>query len=172
MNLNVSNEVVVQLSQTGFLLAGAAITRIVGEIFIKEIVKKFEDDNPDEISATEQRLYTLTSILRSTINILIIAITILMVMSVWGIDITPILTGAGVLGLAIGFGSQQLVKDVVTGFFILLENTYNVGDRIEVSGVKGKVLEMKIRTTILKDKDGNVHTIPNSHISKIKKEQI
>lgn len=145
------------------------VARLIAEVVIKAIVKRVEDDNPDEDSDIEKRAYTLASIIKNTANLLIIVSIMLSVMSQWGIDITPILTGAGILGLAVGFGAQSLVKDVVTGFFILLENTYNIGDKIKIAGVEGKVVKMNLRTTILLSESGEEFTIPNSHISTIQK---
>ncbi|MGB2696402.1 MAG: mechanosensitive ion channel family protein, partial [Candidatus Zixiibacteriota bacterium] len=82
-----------------------------------------------------------------------------------GLDIGPILAGAGILGLAVGFGAQTLVKDVISGFFILMEDQYRVGDVVEVAGIGGLVEQMSLRVTILRDLEGKVHYIPNGSIS-------
>jgi small conductance mechanosensitive channel len=79
-------------------------------------------------------------------------------------DIGPLIAGAGVAGLAIGFGAQSLVKDVITGFFILLEDQIRVGDVVEAGGVSGLVESMNLRTTVLRDLQGRVHVIPNGEI--------
>ena len=92
-----------------------------------------------------------------------------MLFSLWGVDIAPLLAGAGVVGLAIGFGSQALVKDIVTGFFILFENQFNVGDTIEASGKKGRVQAINLRTTIIIGEDETKYIIPNSSITMIAK---
>jgi len=115
------------------------------------------------------RVKTLRGLVKNIIGIAIWSIAFVMILSKWGVNIVPILTGAGILGLAIGFGSQTLVKDIVTGFFILLENQYNVGDYVEITGVKGRVRRMNLRTTILKDEDGTISIIPNSAIVKVVK---
>jgi small-conductance mechanosensitive channel len=115
------------------------------------------------------RVKTLRGLVKNIIGIAIWSIAFVMILSKWGVNIVPILTGAGILGLAIGFGSQTLVKDIVTGFFILLENQYNVGDYVEITGVKGRVKRMNLRTTILKDEDGTISIIPNSAIVKVVK---
>jgi small conductance mechanosensitive channel len=81
------------------------------------------------------------------------------------INIGPLLASAGVAGLAIGFGAQTLVHDVITGFFVLMENQYDLGDTVRVGGVKGTVELMTLRRTVLRDADGTVHTIPNSQIT-------
>ena len=165
--INLSTEVIKNLTFTGALIVGALIARVSAEFVVRAVINKFEDENAEEDSQIEKRIYTLSSIIKNAINLLIIGITLLTIMSQWGIDIAPILAGAGIMGLAVGFGSQAIVRDVVTGFFILLENTYNVGDEINIAGKTGRVVEMNLRTTIIKDKDGNRYTIPNSSISVI-----
>jgi small-conductance mechanosensitive channel len=81
-----------------------------------------------------------------------------------GLDIKPLLASAGIAGLAIGFGAQTLVKDVINGFFILLEDQFHLGDVVQIGGVKGTVEDMTLRRTALRDGDGTLHFIPNSEI--------
>jgi len=90
---------------------------------------------------------------------------LMQVLQVVGIDIKPLLASAGIAGLAIGFGAQTLVKDVINGFFLLVENQFDVGDVVKVSGVQGTVESLTMRRTVLRDADGTVHTIPNSAIT-------
>ena len=167
--IDIATNIAKDITFTLVILAIALFARIVAGLSIKTVVKKLEDDNPKEDSALEQRTLTLASIFRNAINLTIVLISILMIMSQWGIDIAPVLAGAGILGLAVGFGAQTLVKDVVNGFFVLLENTYNVGDEIKIGGHTGKVIRMNLRTTVLIDNDGNFYTIPNSTIGSIQK---
>ena len=167
--INLSPEIIENLLKTGAILLGAFVVRIVAEFAVKAVVKKFEDKNSDEDTLLEKRIYTLSSIIKNGLNIGIVVITVLTVMSQWGIDIAPLLAGAGIIGLAIGFGSQAIVRDVVTGFFILMENTYNIGDEVNVAGKTGRVVEMNLRTTIIVDSEKNRYTIPNSNISVIQK---
>jgi len=82
----------------------------------------------------------------------------------FAIDIEPLLASAGIAGLAIGFGAQTLVKDVINGFFILLENQFDIGDVIKAAGVQGTVEVMTLRKTVLRDANGTLHIIPNSEI--------
>ncbi|MGR3342424.1 MAG: mechanosensitive ion channel family protein, partial [Paracoccaceae bacterium] len=91
----------------------------------------------------------------------------LIVLSELGINIGPLLAGAGVIGLAVGFGSQTLVKDVITGLFILVENTIAVGDYVEVGGHEGDVESLSIRTIRLRDPAGTVHTVPFSDVGTV-----
>ncbi len=165
--INLSPEIIESLVKTGAILLGAFAARVAAEFAIKAAVKKFEDSNPEKDTVLEKRVYTLSSIIKNGINICIAGITLLTIMSQWGINIAPLLAGAGVVGLAIGFGSQAVVRDVVTGFFILMENTYNIGDEVNLAGKTGRVEEMNLRTTIILDNEGNRYTIPNSSISVI-----
>ena len=111
-----------------------------------------------------KRSHTLGGILTSIIGIIIIMVAVFMVLAEVGVDITPLLAGAGVAGIAIGFGAQSLIRDIVNGLFILLEDQYNKGDVVRVAGIAGLVEEVNLRRTVLRDLDGIVHTIPNGEI--------
>jgi small conductance mechanosensitive channel len=102
------------------------------------------------------------------LRVVIITIAGLIVLSELGVNIAPLLAGAGVLGLAIGFGAQTLVKDVITGVFILMEDTLSVGDVVEVGAHAGLVEKITIRTVHLRDFDGNVHSLPFGEVQTIK----
>lgn len=112
-----------------------------------------------------QRAKTLTQILSSTVRAVILFAGTLMALTEIGINITPILASAGVVGLAVGFGAQSLVKDVVSGFFILLEDQYGVGDAVTISGHTGTVVTMNLRITQLRHEDGSLISIPNGLVS-------
>ena len=111
-----------------------------------------------------KRTHTLSSFLNVVIGGTIIIVAIFMVLSEVGLDITPLLAGAGVIGIAIGFGAQSLIRDLTTGLFIVLEDYYSKGDVVRIAGVAGLVEEVNIRRTILRDLDGIVHIIPNGEI--------
>jgi small-conductance mechanosensitive channel len=111
-----------------------------------------------------QQVRTLATVTSSVGIFVIIFVAGLEILSLLGINLGPLLASAGIAGLAIGFGAQTLVKDVINGFFILLENQYDIGDNIRVAGVKGTVEAMNMRSTVLRDEDGTVHIIPNSEI--------
>jgi len=97
----------------------------------------------------------------------VLGITLLLCLRSLGFDITPILTGAGILGLAISFGAQTIVKDVLSGFFIIIENQYNVGNQVKINDISGEVFKINLRTTVLKDKKENMIYIPNSEIKTV-----
>jgi small-conductance mechanosensitive channel len=111
------------------------------------------------------RLLTLLPILRTTLLVVITAIVGLTALSEIGVDIAPLLAGAGIAGIAIGFGSQTLVKDVITGVFVLFENVIKVGDWVTVAGLSGTVEQLSVRTIRLRGLDGGVHVIPFSAVT-------
>jgi small-conductance mechanosensitive channel len=113
------------------------------------------------------RLRTLMPILRSVLMTTLVAIFGLTALSEIGVDIAPLLAGAGILGVAIGFGSQKLVQDFITGIFLLLENAMQVGDWVTVAGLSGSVENLSIRTMKLRAGDGSVHIIPFSSVSTV-----
>lgn len=114
------------------------------------------------------RLKTLLPFLQNALRIVLLTIAGLIVLSELGVNIAPLLAGAGVLGLAVGFGAQTLVKDVITGVFILMEDTLSVGDVVELGSHGGLVEKITIRTVHLRDFDGNVHSIPFSEVQTVK----
>jgi moderate conductance mechanosensitive channel len=112
-----------------------------------------------------RQVQTLASVLTSIGVFIILFVAALEVLPLFGLELGPLLASAGVAGLAIGFGAQTLVKDFINGFFILLENQYDIGDNIRIAGVKGTVEDMTLRRTVLRDDDGTLHTVPNSNIT-------
>jgi moderate conductance mechanosensitive channel len=86
-------------------------------------------------------------------------------LAVFGVNMGPLLASAGIAGLAIGFGAQTLVRDVINGFFVLLEEQYEVGDEVRIAGVQGRVERMTLRRTVLRDKDGTLHVVPNGQVA-------
>ncbi len=112
----------------------------------------------------KKRSDTLVGVIVTTIQIVIIFMFILMLLTEIGINVTAILTGAGVIGLAIGFGAQSLVKDIISGLFIIMENQYRKGDVIKIAGESGVVEEINLRRTVLRDMDGVYHVVPNGEI--------
>ena len=121
----------------------------------------------DAQTARSARLRTLLPMLRTALLITILVVMGLVVLSEIGVNIAPLLAGAGVLGIAIGFGSQKLVQDVITGLFLLLENTMQVGDVVLLGGLQGVVEHLSIRTIRLRAEDGSVHVIPFSAVTTV-----
>ena len=133
--------------------------RMILKLVVKRLVRIADDGNDSRVSQKEKRAKTLGYIILATGNIIICVIILLMVLSLFGIDITPILAGAGVIGLAIGFGAQSLVKDFVSGLFILVENQYGIGDKVKIGNFEGKVIRITMRSTVLKDDERKTYYI-------------
>lgn len=113
----------------------------------------------------KKRADTLKSVVRNMLNMVLIAVALIMVLDNLGVKIGPILTAAGVLGVAIGFGAQQLVRDVINGFFILLDDQIRVGDVVDIAGKAGLVENVNLRMTTLRDFAGSVHFVRNGEIN-------
>jgi small-conductance mechanosensitive channel len=112
----------------------------------------------------QQQALTLVEVIGWGIAVVIIGATILMLLSDFGINITPLLASAGVAGLAVGLGAQTLIKDLIGGFFVLVENQYAVGDTIQVGALTGQVEHLTLRTTTVRGADGQLHVIPNGEV--------
>lgn len=111
-----------------------------------------------------KRTRTLARVIRNTIGILIGIVTLFTILAEMGINIGPALASLGVIGIAVGFGAQSLMKDLINGLFILMENQFGIGDVVKIGDVSGFVEEVNLRRTVLRDLDGVVHYIPNGEI--------
>lgn len=156
------------LTTSGIKVIGILITLIILSQMSKWIVKWLERFIPekDPLQAVEakKRAQTLGKILRHAFLLVITFIAVLTILGELGIQLGPLLATAGIGAVALGFGAQSLVKDVISGFFIILENQYRIGDAIDVAGVSGLVESVGLRKTVLRDLEGRVHTIPNGEI--------
>ena len=147
-----------------WLLAWIAI-RIVGVIATR-LERAMDDGDDHVVSSREKRGRTLSQLLRSVGRIFVVIVALLLTINLF-INIGPLLAGAGILGLAISFGAQSLVKDVISGFFILFENQFALGDVIEAGGKSGVVEKMTLRVVVLRDLDGSLHIVPNGEIKTV-----
>jgi small conductance mechanosensitive channel len=133
------------------------------------VIKRFEYEltTGTSLDALERakRARTLGALLSKVTTIAIASIAVLMVLRELRIDIAPVLTGAGIAGLAVGFGAQTLVRDVISGFFLILEDQVRVGDVAAINGTGGLVEEINLRTIVLRDQEGTVHVFPNGAIN-------
>lgn len=135
-------------------------------VIADRIVKAADDGDDGQLSYHEKRAQTIASLLKGVGKIVVLVLTVILTLNQF-IDIAPLLAGAGILGLAVSFGSQSLVKDVISGFFILMENQFAIGDVIEVAGLAGGVERMTLRVVQLRDIHGVLHTIPNGQITTV-----
>ena len=132
------------------------------------IKKKLDSIDNSKDEAQNQRVNTLFRILKNFVSIAILIVVIMLVLSELGIEIGPLLAAAGVVGLAVGFGAQTLVKDIITGLFIILEGQITIGDVVEVAGHSGRVEAITIRTVRLRDINGHLHVVPFSEVTTVK----
>jgi len=133
------------------------------KIILKRIIKK----KGVKTIESEKRVETLLNIVHSTGKIIIWIVAVMIILEKFGVNIGPILAGAGIVGLAVGFGSQELVRDYISGFFILLENQIRVGDVAIINGTGGLVENIELRTTSLRDFSGVVHIFQNGKVNTI-----
>ncbi len=150
------------------LLATWASQRII-ILSLKKLRRQVKRTKLETVAQQRQRVRTITSLLINSTKIITNFIALLLIISELGFNIMPLITGVGILGLAVGMGAKTLVSDLIAGFFILLENQFNVGDWIKVGSIEGKVVKISLRTIILKDKEANLHIIPNSSLKIITK---
>ncbi|MBK48012.1 MAG: mechanosensitive ion channel protein MscS [Pelagibacteraceae bacterium] len=132
------------------------------------IKKKLNNLEGSKDEAQTQRINTLFRILKNFVSIAILIVVIMLVLSELGIEIGPLIAAAGVVGLAFGFGAQTLVKDIITGLFIILEGQITIGDIVEVAGHSGRVEAITIRTVRLRDVNGHLHVVPFSEVTTVK----
>jgi small conductance mechanosensitive channel len=148
------------------VLLAYALTRIVWTAAHRVEVQISQQEGPGALERVK-RARTLSRLILNVVNTLVLGVAILMVLQELEINIMPVLTGAGIVGLAVGFGAQTLVRDVISGFFLILENQVRVGDVASIDGTAGLVEAIKLRTITLRDLSGTVHVIPNGSISKL-----
>jgi small conductance mechanosensitive channel len=148
----------------GLIVLGAFIAYRIVKAMVNKFEKKVRTEEAVVPTELEKRAKTLARIVQTALIGVIGVIAIMMIIKELGLDIGPIIAGAGIIGLAIGFGAQNLVKDVISGFFILMEDQYRVGDVVQIAGIGGLVEQMSLRITILRDLEGKVHYIPNGSV--------
>lgn len=137
--------------------------------FVTRAVRKAVDDGNDAVqSDAERRAETLGAVLENAARILVAVFFVLMTLQEFGVNIGPLVAGAGIAGVALGFGAQSLVKDVIAGFFMLMENQFGVGDIISVDDKHaGTVERMTLRITQIRDSEGKAHFLPNGTINRV-----
>lgn len=151
-----------------FIIAGTALLRYLVGIFIEKFIRRVI--KPDQVVHKEDEKRREDVLIRIANDVFAIFIWILagiMILSELGVNIGPLLAGAGVVGIAIGFGAQYLIRDVLAGLAAILENHYRVGDIVRIDNVWGWVEDITLRITILRDLDGTVHYIPHGEIKQV-----
>lgn len=169
---NISQTVLDWVGTNGLKIIIILIVAYIAHLIFKRLVVKLVEKlvvvrEGEDKTAEEKREKTLIKILHGTIHVVLILVVIFMILSEVGVDIAPLIAGAGVIGIAVGFGGQYLVRDVISGLFVILENQYRVGDGVEIAGIAGAVEDITLRKTVLRDLDGTVHHIPNGEITTV-----
>ena len=137
-------------------------------LVVRAVRRAVDDGNDSVTSDAERRAETLGAVLTNAARVLVVAFFLLMLLQEFGVNIGPLVAGAGVAGVALGFGAQSLVKDVISGFFLLMENQFGVGDIINVDDNHvGTVERMTLRITQLRDMEGRAHFVPNGSINRV-----
>jgi len=144
------------------LVADLVLRVIVPRVIRPTVARQMKGKPEEEI---EQRSRTLVAVLRGSGRFVLVVWALFTILPELGVNVTPMLASVGIAGIALGFGAQSLVKDVLTGLFILVENQYSKGDVVTVAGISGQVEEVGLRRTVLRDLDGVVHHVPNSQIA-------
>ena len=175
--MNIFSEETIQTLTNWLLTHGVTIALIIGGVyalkaiathfvnsFVRRAIKRSLDGSTE---GEEKRENTIIHILNGVILAVLWSIAAIMIISEFGIEVGPILAAAGIAGVALGFGSQYLVKDIIAGFFIIIENQYRVGDVVSMDATSGLVEDITLRVTTLRDLDGVVHHIPNGSVTVI-----
>ncbi len=148
-------------------IAAWLINKIVCRIIRRTVrIAVIRDENMSE-EAEQKREDTLIRIFTGASRTLFIVLAVLMMLQEAGLKIGPILAGAGVAGLALGFGGQYLIKDIITGLFIIIENQYRISDVVRIDGESGTVVDISLRKTTLRNLDGTVHHFPHDSITRV-----
>ena len=147
------------------LIAAAAYIIVrIGSSATRQLVREMSSGTGLDVIERTKRAQTIGKLLQNTLATFVVVIAALTALRQLGLDITPALTGAGIAGLAVGFGAQTLVRDVISGFFLILEDQVRVGDSAVVNGTGGLVESVNLRTIVLRDEEGTVHVFPNGEV--------
>ncbi|HZK57426.1 MAG TPA: mechanosensitive ion channel family protein [Clostridia bacterium] len=143
------------------------IARLLIKVINSTIDKFVEKQKKSKLNIDFIRVNTMKGLMKSAVKYIIYFIAFTAIIKFFGIEVTGLIATAGIGGLALGFGAQNLVRDIITGFFILFEEQFGVGNYVEINGVEGIVEEMALRVTKIRDFGGNLHIIPNGEIGRV-----
>jgi small conductance mechanosensitive channel len=169
---NWSDQIIPWLTNHGIRIVIIAIlalviNRLLKRLIIRAVRTAVKSDKNTPPDAEKKREDTLIRIFTGALNIIIIIVAVMMIVGELGIEIGPLIAGAGIVGLAVGFGGQYLIRDIITGLFLMLENQYRIGDVVDIEGLSGSVEDISLRKTTLRNLDGIVHHIPHGSITKV-----
>ncbi|OGK18562.1 hypothetical protein A3B50_00030 [Candidatus Roizmanbacteria bacterium RIFCSPLOWO2_01_FULL_40_42] len=139
------------------------VCKLVIDFVFSRIKRRVSEDRVHMLAKTR----TIRALLKSVVNGFFFFVAVMMILAHFGLNIVPLLTGAGIVGLAFSFGAQTLFKDFIAGFFIIFEDQFNIGDKVKIGNIEGEVHKMTLRMTVLKDAKGNLIFISNSQIESV-----
>lgn len=148
-----------------YICIGILVNAILKGMINKGIDRKTKTLKPG--SGTYKKLLTIKSLTNNIIKYVIIIFTILAILTIYGIDVTTVLTGLGIVGLVVGLALQDFAKDIISGFTIIFENQYAVGDTVTINGFKGEVISVGLKTTRIKNYDGEIKILANRNATEI-----
>lgn len=154
------------LRVVGILLGAFVLNFVVRALIIKGFQKRIGNGFNGK---KKKRVETLISIFKGTSGFVISILVILIILPEFGVNISALLAGVGVLGLAVGMASREIIADFLSGIFILIEDQFNVGDTVKIMGIEGEIKEITLRKTMILDEAGNMHLIPNGQIKVVAK---
>jgi small conductance mechanosensitive channel len=168
MDATVWNTATAWLASSGLRVVLTIIVAVVAVRLAKSaIARAYRRIGKDKDDEQKKRLDTLSSVSTVTLSVVVFSVAVVVVMGEFGVSLGPILTAAGVVGVAVGFGAQHLVQDVINGFFLLYDDQIRVGDVVDVGGKGGLVERVGLRLTVLRDLSGNVHYVRNGQIGTV-----
>jgi small-conductance mechanosensitive channel len=147
------------------LIVGAVLWFILRRVLRPIVRRAMVRTKGESIKGIEKRVDTLTGVFTGVARVAVLVIVLLLILSELDINIAPILAGFGIAGIAVGFGAQYLIRDLIAGIFVIMENQYRVGDVASVAGITALVEDITLRKTVLRDLDGVVHHVPNGEIT-------
>lgn len=156
-----------EILQVAFVLVLAFVAYRAIRAVTRRLEREIDEADPFVKRMREQRARTIASLLNNVGLVAVVAITTITLLSTFGVRIEALLASVGILGLAVSFGAQSLVKDVIAGAFILIEGQFGIGDVVRLGDISGAVEKITLRTTILRDSHGVVHIVPNGEITRI-----
>lgn len=166
--MNISDETWTQIWQTALVVVGSIAVWVIGRWLIRRWAARIQNhfqSSGDLVSrARAQRIATVGQLSSAVLFVIVAGVAVVTSLAVWGIPIGPLVASLSVVGIAVGIGAQDLVKDVIAGAFAIAEDQYSIGDVVKLADVSGTVEEIRLRTTVLRDLDGSVHHVPNGEV--------
>jgi small conductance mechanosensitive channel len=166
--VTISSEVWTQIWQTALIIVVGGVVWFLARWLIHRWSERLQHHlaSTGELAdrAKAQRLNTIAQTLTVVMFIVVASVAIVTILGVWGVPLGPLIASLSVVGIAIGLGAQDLVRDIIAGVFVLAEDQYALGDVVQLAGVSGTVEEIRLRTTVLRDLDGSIHHVPNGEV--------